>query len=590
MLQFDFFQGFFVFFLLFFFLLFYFKTSKSVKKTFYPIMFFKSISFKSKKKFFLKYFFRNKYFWIQLLILFLLLSLFLKPYFFLKSYSVFNNNIIIVDTSASTSIVFDKILNKIKENLGRDNNIILSGKPARFFLEDSSYQNALLKLSFLKSEVKSSDLNSAFMLAYDKIKSNPQKNYNVILITDLKSELPSSYFFLKSKNVSVKIIPILYNNTNNVGFINFDFKNNNVFLKVKNFYNKTVSFKVKSSLKEENVVLNPGSFKTLVFPLKEGKNHISIVYDDVFPFDNNVYFFNPSKKNVNVLLISVKNSSVEKALNSINYLNVDVDKNKLGVLNKNYDVIILYEYNTKLLLPSFFNDVKRQLKNNALLVIGKNDNINDLNSLLPLKFFSKKNGVFKVYSNSSNFLVENVVFSSVKNPFNTFLEDNNTVVLAYTENNDVVVSFTKNVLGKILYFGYDDNDVFKNTPYFPIFFSNILDFVSGINNFYDFNIDTNRILDFNVEKKVLYDNNVFFTKSLNLKNTGFYNVDNNIFAVNFFDEKESNPNIKVDFKNENIIFNKKEEYKKFYLNNFILLLVLFLLFLELYFMKKDLLL
>ncbi len=591
MLQFDFLQGIIVFITILFFLLFYFKTSRSVKKTFYPIMFFKNISYKSKRKFFLQYFFRNKYFWIQFLILLLLLTLFLKPYFLIKNTAILNNNIIIVDTSASTSIIFDKIVSKVKENLGKENTIILSGKPSNFFLEDQNYQNSLIKLPFLKSEIKSSDLDSAFILAYDKIKNNPEKNYNVILITDLKSKLPSSYFFLKSKNVSIKIIPVLYNNTNNIGIVNYDFKNNNVFLKIKNFNNKTVSFNIKNNLKEENVVLNPNSFKTVVFPLNEGENIIKLYYDDIYNFDNQVYFYNPSKKNINVLLITTKeDNSFEKALKSINYLNVNLDVNKLGVINKDYDLIILYEYNTKLLLPSFYNDVKEQLKKGALLVIGKNDNINDLNSLLPYKFFSKKNGVFNVYSNNSFFLNNNVIFSSVKNPYNTFLDNNNTIILSSTNDDDIIVSFTKNSYGKILYFGYDDNDVFKNTPYFPIFVSNIIDFVSGINNFYDYNIDTNRILEFKTLKKVEYNNKIFYTKSLNLKNTGFYKIDNNIIAVNLFDEEESNPNIKVDFKNNVLEYNNYSEYKKFYLNNIIIFLIILLILLELYFMKKDLLL
>ncbi len=632
MFGFSFLEGFFVFFILFLFLIFYFKTSKNVNKTFYPLMFFRSISYKSKKKFFLKYFLKNKYFWIQLLILFLLLFSFLKPYFLVKNSSILNNNIIIVDTSASTKIVFDKILNKVKKNLGVENSIILSGKPARFFLEDSSYQKTLFKLSFLKPEIKSSDLDSAFILAYDKIKKNPSKKYNVIFVTDLKSKLPSSYFFLKSKNISLSIIPVSDNNivknnfkefknnvsenfkTGNIGFVDYYFENNFVFLKVKNFNDHSVSFTVKNNFKEEKTVLKPFSFKILKFPLNQGKNIIMLYpensNDDFFSFDNTVYFFNPSKKNINVLLVTTKNSSVEKALKSVDYLNVNVDKNKLGIISKDYDVIILYEYNTKLLLPSFFNDVKKQLSKGAVLVIGKNDDINDLKPILPFKFFSKSKGVFKVFSKNNFVLNKNVVFSSVKNPFNTFLEGksfsnntfNSTLILAFDEKNNIIVSFTKNVLGKIVYFGYDDNDVFKNTPYFPIFFSNLLDFSSGINDFYSFNTDTNRILNFDVNKKIFFSKNFnfnkfdfFYDKSLNLKDTGFYSFEDNsnlksVFAVNFFDEEESDPKIKIDvFKNKKVFYNNVE-FKKVYLNNLLLFLIIFLLFLEVYFMKKDLLL
>ena len=601
---FSFLQGIFAFILLILFLLFYFKTSKTVKKTFYPIMFFKSVSLKSKRKFFLKYFFRNKYFFIQLLILFLFLLLFLKPFFIVKNNSFLNNNIIVVDTSASTSKNFKNLISTVKKNLGSKNTIILSGKPARIFLEDSNYQNAVFKLSFLKPEIKSSDFENALILAYDKIKEKPYENYNVLIVTDLKSKLPSTVNFLKSKNISVSIIPIENNNNNNnynhnngnnnnnidnVGFVNYDFKNNNVYLKVKNFGNKTKNVVVQSKLKKVNFSLNPFSFKTIVFPLNEKENIIKLYSDnDYYDFDNTFYFYNPSKKNVNVLLITTKNNnSVEKALKSINYVNVNIDKNKLGVINKNYDIIILYEYNPKLLLPSFFNDIKNQ---NALIVISKTKNINSLNSILPFKFFSQKEGSFKVFKKQNFVLNNNVDFSTVKNPYSTFLEKNNTIVLAETKDNNIVVSYTKNNIGRIIYFGYDDNDVFKNTPSFPLFFSNIVDFSSGINDFYKYNIDTNRILEFNSKKTIFYPNKKIpvFENTVNFNTPGFYNIDNNILAVNFFDEEESNPFVK-----ENYTFIKKnfktKVDKKLYLNNILLFLILLLLFLELYFMKKDLL-
>lgn len=581
------------------FIIIYLRKPKALNKALPSMMFLEQFKGVTKKSNFLQKLIRNMLFLIQMALLTILLISFTNPYINTRSYSLFDDSIVVLDTSASMTghgnAPFNQMITQAKKNLGKTTTLITTGKPASIIANRVNPESAILKLNSLKPEYKSSDIDSALMIAISKADES-RSHVKITVITDLRSKISDKLLnLIEQKGYSLNIVPVGQKNYDNVGIVDAKVNPYSVDFTIKNFNSRDVTPIMRSPIEEKKLNISAQGIAKVTMKTYSGNDvfELSGMGTDDFSFDNKYYLSNGAKSSINVLIVSLSESQlpVEKALRAINTTQINIDKNKLGTFTqgRKYDLIILDNYAPQLLLPSFYSNTLDAVKNGAGLIIMKQDDMQGLpNSLMPITFSTQRKGTFSVEKSAQSTLTDNVEFSDVSNPLIARPVEN-AVTLA-NEGSDNFITILPVGDGYTLYYGYDDSkDTFKTTPSYPIFWSNIVESQTGASNVQKFNVDTDTSYDFNNYVSVSYPQSVapVSVKHVDFSSPGFYTLDGQKYSANIVNFEESDPSIK-----EKALTTGAEKSKfssqnvKYNLSFIIGIIALALLFVELIYVKR----
>ncbi|MDP1694635.1 MAG: BatA and WFA domain-containing protein [Candidatus Woesearchaeota archaeon] len=570
------------------FILLYFVRPKPVELEVPSLMFFMRSQYVDKERSFLKRFRFDIFFLLQLLTLLLLSLYFIDPFTSLGSNILVDHAVFVVDISASMQIDdrFEKALDYVEDHLARSNTFILISNIPRVAAEDISERDAARFLNQLKPTAGRSNIGDALMLANTYVQGEDSRVY---VVSDFIPTEGVSIEAAKNALQSKNIIPEFYSvkdkkQHTNRGIVDLriDDTSTTIYLKNYNTQEETVEFTVndeKKSLTIKPYFVEPYSFKTQL-----GLTEINILGKDDFPLDDKAYVSVPEQNRASVLLITDKESKYLKAaLQSSGKVDVVVTPTNKAP-QKGFDVYVLHEVNEKL-GRDVLAILTEEVQNGKGLVIHAESSSNtlDYGSLLPVKLGTyEADAVVEITELTK--LTQDISFGDVSHHFSTDNEQG--ITLATAENSSVL---TVQALGggKIIYYGIVEEETnFPLQPAYPIFWTNVIKYLSGQGDLNAFNVDSGTTLPLPMKKTVKTPTKQIQTNTILFDEIGVYSYDNKIITSILADEHESNIDaISVAVTDISAPLEDFSEEKKYSLEKLFLLASGVLLLLELFFMK-----
>jgi len=315
---------------------------------------------------------------------------------------------------------------------------------------------------------------------------------------------------------------------------------------IQNFNDKAVSTdiayqQVGTTIAESSLSLQPHSRDTIQFDLASGLSELVILTRDDFLTDNVLSISNPEEKMIYAMYMrNVESPFLRTALESIKNTGIEAAEPPI-VPQRDFDVFIIGEVDSELVLPGTYTDMLAQVKKGSVLIVEAQEGLEtELTRHLPVNIHEKISEEAEVSVGGSEMLTD-ISFGSVSYYYNAQARDD-AVVLASVKDDIPVVAVAEHGDGAIMYFGIPDKaSDFKFSPSYPIFWNRIITNLLSIKNIRDFNLKTGKVLAIDNQDVVTPLGRVK-TAKLFLDVAGFYELRDRTIAVNLLSAEESDLN------------------------------------------------
>ena len=560
------------------------------------LMFFLKSSGKNKLSSFLKKFIRDWLFLIQLIIILLLAFSVAQPFTKYQHDITAQNTVIILDASASmqakegTYTRFQKAQTKAKSLLGAKNTIILAKETPSIIVQDTSSTEAAKYLRKAQPTESTSRIGDAIILAGEVLRGS-EGGVNVLsdFVNTGGQDPHIAKSILESKNLVVNFINVAEKKASNTGITDIEADRDEATVYVKNFDDiQSIATLIVGNLQKE-MHLEPKNSDTFTFKTPPGITQIKLITNDDFDVDNIVYLSAPETEKTKAALITNKASVfLKNALEASGDVTVTVTSPPV-VPTEGYDVYIIHDLDMNEVLPGTFEALLNAVeKDGASLVLHVQDDSDQINykGLLPLTIKGKGNGGF-ITAEQLNKFTKNADFGSMTAQFTTANQDPAFTTMAAIRN-DTIISLGKTGLGKIVYYGIlESTSDFKYSPSYPIFWTELVRYLTGQLDLKNLNYRTKETLILNGEQKIKTPTRTVRQATIMLEDAGVYELDDRNLAVNLLDEKESDLNTKETIGAKSTEFELKpvKETRKLELEPILIMIAGIILLLEILYIK-----
>ncbi|MBS3125672.1 BatA and WFA domain-containing protein [Candidatus Woesearchaeota archaeon] len=557
------------------------------------LMFFIQSSGSRKLTSFLKQITRDWLFLIQLLLLASVALTFAHPYSTYQYDITSSNTVIVLDVSASSQAIdggrmrFNQEITQAKRLLGSTNTIILAKDVPYIAMQDASADEATSFLGSLEPKDTVSKIGDAMILAGETLKDKGA----VIVLSDFintAGQLPEvAKAVLESKGHAVQLINVVQNKGRNVGIVQVDAGNDQTTVYVKNYDQglEAVSLKIGGSQVALNI--KPLSIETYSFKTPPGVTMVEVQNKDDFAVDNTAYISAPQKGKVKVLLIANNASTFMKnALLASGEFELTMTEPPV-IPPGDFDVYVVSGVNPKQVLPGTYEDLRKKAENGATVIVSvqPNSQFIDYKGILPVKIAGKADGGFvsieqlNRFTKNIDFGKANVVYAS---------EQIGEQAIIASVNNIPVMTIKPLGTGKVVYFGISEENDFKFSPHYPIFWTEFIKFVTEQQDVKNLNFKAGESLLLDEEQTLRTPHQKMVKKAaLVLDEVGIYELQDRKIAVNLASDLESDINRveSVGTRSKDYELQPVRETRKFSLETALLALALFLVLFEVFFVK-----
>ena len=557
------------------------------------LMFFIQSSGSRKLTSFLKQITRDWLFLIQLLLLASVALTFAHPYSTYQYDITSSNTVIVLDVSASSQAIdggrmrFNQEITQAKRLLGSTNTIILAKDVPYIAMQDASADEATSFLGSLEPKDTVSKIGDAMILAGETLKDKGA----VIVLSDFintAGQLPEvAKAVLESKGHAVQLINVVQNKGRNVGIVQVDAGNDQTTVYVKNYNQglEAVSLKIGGSQVALNI--KPLSIETYSFKTPPGVTMVEVQNKDDFAVDNTAYISAPQKGKVKVLLIANNASTFMKnALLASGEFELTMTEPPV-IPPGDFDVYVVSGVNPKQVLPGTYEDLRKKAENGATVIVSvqPNSQFIDYKGILPVKIAGKADGGFvsieqlNRFTKNIDFGKANVVYAS---------EQIGEQAIIASVNNIPVMTIKPLGTGKVVYFGISEENDFKFSPHYPIFWTEFIKFVTEQQDVKNLNFKAGESLLLDEEQTLRTPHQKMVKKAaLVLDEVGIYELQDRKIAVNLASDLESDINRveSVGTRSKDYELQPVRETRKFSLETALLALALFLVLFEVFFVK-----
>ncbi len=516
-------------------ILLYLMRPKPAEKNIPSLMFFMAEKGFSKQSAFLRYLMSSLLFLLQFIALGILAFSITMPFTTVYGNQAIEGTVIVLDTSASmqTGNRFAQAVEHAKNSLNGKVSIVLAQNYPVQVLENGGKEEALKVLSTVTPTDTTSNIGDAMMLSGDII---GQRTGKVYVISDfISTEGPEP--LVAKRILTAKGIPVEFVNVGgkakNAGIISMTLGKFTSKAVVKNYdaEEKQVTLSIISEAGTKKMIkkLLPTSIETFDFSTPSGKTELKIDEKDEFDADNHAYISADNIKKIKVLLITNSEKSFLKtALEASKDIKLDIAEPPV-IPNLNYDVIIMHSISPDLLLPDFYQETMRKVKNGSSLIITYQDGVEKVGGqLLPVTVGNQLNNT-RITTSIVNKFTSDIDFGTSFKIYNA-TPQKGAVVIAEAEDSGgasaIVMKDEGN--GKIIYYGIiDDYSDFKTTVHYPIFWNKLINFLTETEDLNDYNFKTGKMLSDSSGNKQY------------MNKAGFYTVGNKGVSASILSEKES---------------------------------------------------
>jgi hypothetical protein len=562
------------------FILIYLFKPKPLNKTIPSLMFFMRNQKQEKKFSFLRRLLTNLLFLIQLLAILALVFSLAEPFYTTTKDAKAGNTVLVIDSSASMQTKyqgttrFESALDQAKKLLNGRVSIVLASLTPDISLENGLKTEANIYLQTLKPKESSTNIKGSMDLADTLLEQTKGTVYVFSdFITTRENDDPIvSKRLLNSRGNSVNFIN-LGSKAENIGFIDLNVQKDFTEAYIKNFNQEEATITIeleknKNTIAKKDLTIKSRSKEKIVFETLPGLSILKIAQSDDLQIDNFAYISSPLKENIKVLLISnTIPTALKNALEAAKYIQVDVTEPPI-VPDIDHDVVIVSNVDSQELLPGTFNDLKRYTEKGGNLIITAQEGLGALDTLdlLPITLEEIKENS-KILITTQNEVTKDIEFGLTKRYI--VAQPKESASFLNAEDGSSLMAYKNYQKGKIIYYGlFDDENEFKFSPDYPIFWSKLINFLLDTEDINDYN--------FKIGERSLIDK------------AGFHKQENKDVAYNLLDEEESDISIdptlfskeESDFVSKNI----QEEFQQD-LTMILLIIALTLLSLEIFYIK-----
>ncbi len=555
------------------------------------LMFFIKSSGARKLTSFLKQITHDWLFLIQLLMLLGLALTFANPFTTYQHDVTASNTVIVLDVSASSQTQegaktrFDLEVAQAKKVLGSKNTIILAKDIPFLALQDASAEEATKFLNGLQPKSTTSNIGEAIILAGEALSEG-----RVVVISDFINtggQIPDvAKAVLESKGLVVDFINIAGPKRKNIGIVDLDAGNEQSTVYVKNYADELQNVGLLVGASQTQLSIPSKGVETFSFKTPPGVTKIELKVQDDLKVDNLAYLSAPSGGKAKVLLITNNVSTfLKNALLASGELDLVVTEPPV-ISKDDFDVIVISNIDTRQLLPGTFEDVLQKAENGATVVVTVQDESAkiDYKGLLPVKITGRADGGFITVEQLNRF-TKNIDFG--KADFALAADQIGEQTVVATVNQVPVITIKSVGVGKLVYFGIPEASEFKYSPHYPIFWTELMKFVTEQQDVRNLNLKAGETLILEEEQRIKTPTRVLKRAALILDESGIYELEDRVIAVNLIDELESNVNLEkpAGTKSTEYELRPVKETREFHLDVWLLALALFFIVFEVFFVR-----
>ncbi|MFH1181442.1 MAG: hypothetical protein V1702_00625, partial [Candidatus Woesearchaeota archaeon] len=238
-----------------------------------------------------------------------------------------------------------------------------------------------------------------------------------------------------------------------------------------------------------NKILPGNSVETFIFETPQGITALKLSPADDFMADNTAYISAPDAQKTNVLLITnADKSNLKTALSAARDIKLTVSQPPV-VPSFDFDVIIVDKVELQYMLPGFYSDIAKKVKEGKRLIVAVQDNMPSF-SILPVKTGAKKEASASVVFADTSFTKHIVTKHLVSKYFLAEAKEGSSVVAA-TESDVPLIALGSHGDGSVVYYGiFDDFSTFKTSTDYPIFWDSLINYLMKRENLAEYNFKT----------------------------------------------------------------------------------------------------
>ena len=529
---------------------------------------------------------QNFLFILQFLALLALALIITQPYTMIEKDVSSKNTVFVIDVSASMQAKdagngigdgvidnvisnnptrFDKAITKVKEILGTKNTIILAKSVPVVAFEKANRQDTLDYLNTLKATESGSALGESILLAGQILGDDEGR---IIVLSDFINTRgispTTAKVVLQTKNKVVDFINVAEKKElKNIGFVDLNIDDDSTTLFIKNFNKEQKAVKLKIGNDEKSITIAANSIEQYSFKTIHGASDTSyveakILDKDDFMADNIVYLASPAIKKIKVLFITNAEIKDEKKFYLKNALSaikdLELTLNEPPIISKDrFDVYLFYDIIKDQILPGTLEGIIENLKQGSTAIIHVQNNIDKINykGLLPVEILGRANNSFLAIDQLTEF-TKDLDFGFARDYVKAKKLSNAVSIVSAGNGTDSLIASMAIGEGRVVYYGIEDESSdFKFTPYYPIFWNNLLHSMVESEQLKDINLKTDSTLILKKTKTIEKPNGKdIVANALLVDLAGIYNIgkgeDKKIVAANLLNELESDVSLRED--------------------------------------------
>jgi hypothetical protein len=460
------------------------------------------------------------------------------------------NTVIVLDASASMQAMegsqtrFQKAVAKARSFVGSKNTVILAKEVPSIGVRDASSNEAIKYLLSLTPTESSSRIGDAVILAGEALKGKGRVFVLSDFINTAGQDPNVAKSVLESKGLVVDFINVAEKQASNLGIIDLDADREISIAYIRNYdpVQRTATLKVGGTTKQLSIPAK--STDTFSFKTPPGMTKLELLTDDDFRADNLAYLSAPSGGKIKVALVT-NNASIflKNALEASGDAEVTIVQPPV-IPTTGYDIYLIHNLDHRQLLPGTFKDLHNSVENGASVIIHAQDNSGsiDYQELLPMTLGAQSGAGF-ISVDQLNKFTTNIEFGSVTSYFTTSRQDPGFSTMA-SLGNYTMLALGKAGAGKLVYLGIlESQSEFKFSPSYPIFWTELIRYLTGQLELSSLNFDTKDTLFLDEETWIKTPVEKLNQNVILLEHAGIYELPDRKLAVNLIDATESDINM-----------------------------------------------
>jgi len=577
-------------------ILFYLIKPKPKVKEIPSLMFFMRASGRSRLLSFFRMFVHDFLMLVQLLIILLLAFAPSQPAAEVQHDITGSTTVIVIDTSASMhtkeggSTRMELAIDAAKGALSTHNTIILAEERPRIAISDANNRDTVGVLNFLKPSDAGSKIGDAIVLAGEVLRETEGR---VVVISDFINtggvEPEIARAVLKSRGKVVDFVNVGSDGKSNVGFVDLHVDEEVTTAYVKNFNDEETTVTLHVGEQEKQLTLAAKGVEPYVFQTLPEVAKLEILEDDDFPADNTLHTSAPARQPVKILLITNSPSAfLQNALQAASNIELTVTQPPI-IERGDFDIYIIHDVTKEDVLPGTYDEILKEVRRGKAAIVAAQQNSLDIDyrGLVPFGLTGAEQNGFITIENPTRF-TRNIEFGKLPTYFTTNLQPGVVPVATAGNGSAVIAAAATENGGKLIWYGIQEKGSdFKFSPYYPIFWYELVKYVTNQKDITGMNFRTGSTLLLDAPAAVKTPSGTMETNRVIIDRAGLYTLPDRVIAANLLNEHESdiNPRESLGVSPEDLQLKAVREMRRVPWEYWLIVLALIVLFVELFYIK-----